>query len=54
MAHGKNVTVKRVEVHDQIPIIYPVQRCYQPLKDRMSYSQYPYSSMLTRMLDDTE
>jgi hypothetical protein len=27
------VSAKRAEVHDQIPIIYPVQRCYQPLKD---------------------
>ena len=45
--HVVNETVMKVEVHDQIPIIYPVQRCYQPLKDRKSYSQHPNSSMLT-------
>jgi hypothetical protein len=39
--HEENVTAKKVEVHDQIPIAYPVQRCYQPLKDHKSYSQHP-------------
>jgi hypothetical protein len=47
MERVENVTAKRAEVHDQIPISYPVQRCYQPLKDHMSYSQHPNSSMLT-------
>ena len=45
--HVENVTAKKVEVHGQIPITYPVQRCYQPLKDRKSYSQHPNSSILT-------
>ena len=42
----QNVTVKRVEVRDQTPISYPVRQCYQPLWDRMSYSQRPVSNVL--------
>lgn len=42
--HVENAIVKRVEVHDQIPISYPVQQCCQLLKDPMKYLQHPDSS----------
>ena len=47
MERVENATVKRVEVHDRIPISYLVQRWYQQLKDPMKYLQHSNLSMLT-------